>query len=97
MRFRSLHRFTAKLPLLEAEKPMADSGKNTKDSIMTGVMLGVVNEIEGLIKRYKLAYPTSHVIITGGDAELIKTLLAQEVIIEADLVFKGLDYILGFQ
>ena len=52
LRFRSLHNFTGKLPLVEFEVLQDPIGKNTASSIRSGVYFGIRNEIIGMI-NYK--------------------------------------------
>ncbi len=54
MRFRSLKKFTAKLPLVhQTEKdwnfPLI--GYDTKTNILSGVLLGMVSELDGIILK----------------------------------------------
>ncbi|HEY5689274.1 MAG TPA: type III pantothenate kinase, partial [Yeosuana sp.] len=48
MRYQSLNNLTAKLPLLETEEPRNIIGSSTNNSIHSGVVFGVLKEIEGV-------------------------------------------------
>lgn len=71
LRYESLHNFTAKLPLLQPEPIKELIGNSTDQSIHSGVINGLSFEIKGTIKKYIKKYPDLHVIITGGDADLL--------------------------
>src|SRR5687767_13616250 len=52
MRLRSLHHYTAKLPLVEADSNIPLIGYDTRTNILSGVVLGMAHEIDGFIKAY---------------------------------------------
>ena len=70
MKFRALHTFTAKLPLLENvcsnELPVA--GRSTKESLVAGVLTATRYEMAGFVSHYRQLEPDLQVIITGGDS-----------------------------
>lgn len=103
MRFKALESFTGKLPFVPFE-PNFDQliGKNTKESILSGVVNGVVYEIMGFIKNYQQKYPDLSVLLCGGDAVFFDTRLknsifAHIVSTESDLVLIGLNEIIHHQ
>lgn len=71
MKFRALHTFTAKLPLLSdvsfEEAPL--TGRSTRASMAAGVLTATRFEVEGFVARYRAEKPDCEVILTGGDAE----------------------------
>ena len=69
MRYNALHHFTSKLPLLESVDTAILTGNNTEGSIHSGIINGVLVEIDGIIQRYTNQYPDIKVIITGGNAK----------------------------
>ncbi|WP_194850909.1 type III pantothenate kinase [Nonlabens antarcticus] len=71
LRYESLHNFTAKLPLLKAERVRGFIGTSTDQSIHSGVVNGLSLEVKGMIKKYAKKYENLHVIITGGDSDLL--------------------------
>jgi type III pantothenate kinase len=94
MRFKALHTFTARLPLLE---PAADArliGKNTHDAILSGVINGIVAEIEGIISKYQTIFPKIDVIFCGGDANFFESKIKQRIFVIPELVLIGLNRIL---
>ena len=73
MRLKSLKEFTARLPKIQAGYPEDFVGTNTSASILSGVVYGIINEVNGAIEAYKQRYPDIKVILTGGDlASLIR-------------------------
>jgi type III pantothenate kinase len=94
MRYQSLNNFTGALPLVEHQDPNMLVGKSTEDSIRTGVFNGMVNEINGTIRRYKLEKSPLNLVICGGDAKKLLSGMEEEAIHEHDLVLIGLHKIL---
>jgi type III pantothenate kinase len=66
LRYKSLHDFTAKLPLLSLE--VKGVGTQQK-SIHSGVVNGLVYEIDGFIDEYRAICSNFIIILTGGDTE----------------------------
>ena len=95
LRFQSLNQHTHQLPLLEpqtGEVPLV--GKDTANSIASGVVNGVLAEIEGIIRRYELKFPTLKVILCGGDAEYFESKLKAPIFVAPHLVLIGLNSVL---
>ncbi|WP_317163846.1 type III pantothenate kinase [Flavobacterium phycosphaerae] len=65
LRYESLHQFTAKLPLLTKSYPEKTIGNSTQESIHSGVVNGVIHEIDGFIEEYKAQYAKFIIILTG--------------------------------
>ena len=76
MRFRALHEYTSRLPLLSFDDTYSELvGTTTQNSILSGVINGSVAEIEGFVDLYNKQYPGVICVITGGDSEhLAKTI-----------------------
>ncbi|NNC49452.1 MAG: type III pantothenate kinase [Flaviramulus sp.] len=94
MRYNSLNTFTANLPLLECKTPSDIIGNSTKESIHSGVVIGVLNEIDGVIETYKLKYPDLTVILTGGDTKFLSKQLKSSIFANPNFLLEGLNYIL---
>jgi len=90
MRFRSMHEYTAKLPLVKAEWNVPLVGYDTKTNLQTGVVLGMAREIDGIINDYAERYTNFNVLLTGGDIGIIRPHLKNEIFADPDLIFKGL-------
>ncbi|WMI64222.1 type III pantothenate kinase [Aestuariibaculum sp. YM273] len=94
MRYKSLHNQTANLPLLETEKPKSITGNSTINSIHSGVVYGVLNEIEGIILNYQQKYPDLTVILTGGDCNFLSNQLKSTIFVNQNFLLEGLNQIL---
>lgn len=96
MRFRALHEFTGRLPLVERGNSFGNLGVNTPDAIRSGVQTGLIFEINDYIRTLKNKHDGMKVIITGGDAEFLSDKLEKKCILIPDLVIDGLNYILNY-
>jgi len=96
MRYKSLNNLTANLPLLESEMPKNIIGGSTDESIHSGVIYGVLNEIDGVIESYKLKYSDLTVILTGGDAKFLSKQLKSSIFANPNFLLEGLNFILQF-
>jgi len=96
MRYRSLNNLTANLPLLDIEFPSAVIGNSTEESIHSGVVNGVLFEIDGAIQKYKLKYPDLTVILTGGDTNFLSKQLKSSIFANSNFLLEGLNFILQF-
>lgn len=96
LRFKSLHNFTARLPLVEFEaaKDAPLIGKNTEQSMISGVVGGTVAEVREKISQYKAAYPDCQVIFSGGDAKYFESKIKEGIFALPELVLVGLNTIL---
>jgi type III pantothenate kinase len=94
IRFRSLQEFTAKLPLIKKEWSFPLIGYDTKTNILSGVILGMAREIDGIIDLYKEKYGNFNVLLTGGDTPHFVSYLKNKIFADPDLLFKGL-YAIG--
>lgn len=98
MRFRALHEFTSRLPLLgiSTQEPPR-FGDSTSSAIMAGVIQGSVAEIISAFNDARELYPDARLIMTGGNAlELSRFIKVRGVEVETnpDLVGRGLEEIL---
>ncbi|WP_223551079.1 type III pantothenate kinase [Aestuariivivens sp. NBU2969] len=96
MRYQSLNHFTVNLPLLDTQMPDNIIGNSTKASMHSGVVNGLVNEIEGVISEYKQKYSDLTVILTGGDANFLSKQLKSSIFANSNFLLEGLNYILQF-
>lgn len=94
MRYKAVNTFTKNLPLLEPESPLISIGTDTKEAIHSGVLQGVVFEIEGFIRMYHEKYPNLTVILTGGDAEFLRDSVKSDIFAHSNFLLQGLNYIL---
>lgn len=96
MRFKALHQFTGKLPLVALEGRSLLMGKDTETAIRAGVVKGIEYEISGYIGTMKHKYPELLVFLTGGDDFSFDTKLKSVIFADRFLVLKGLNRILNF-
>jgi len=94
MRFEAMHSFTSKLPLVKSISKSNLIGDSTESCMQSGVMNGVLAEVNGIIKRYKDLYPNIRVILSGGDHSFFENNLKHPIFVAPDLVFDGLNGIL---
>lgn len=94
MKFRALNNFTGNLPLVSNISKTSILGKNTVESISSGVINGSLFEVEGYIDYYRSQVSGLKVIITGGDSEFLYRNIEKETYIEKNLVLFGLNIIL---
>ena len=91
MRFKSLHHYTRKLPKVTAEGMTPLIGRNTQDSIRSGVVNGLIHEVKGCIADYKKLYPQLNIISSGGNVGLLSRAVKKNLLVEPDLVLIGLN------
>lgn len=98
MRFKALHTFTGKLPLVQPEWNDAPQliGNTTETSILVGVQNAVLCEVDGMIMGYKQQFPNLKVIVTGGDHKYFDKYLKNNIFAAPNLVLTGLKKILDF-
>lgn len=84
----------AQLPGISLDKPKQVIGKNTVDCMRSGMMYGTAAMIDGIVDRIEeeLGH-TSTLIATGGMAQFITPLCKRKIILEKDLLLKGLNLI----
>ena len=82
----------AQLPAISLDKPSKVIGKNTVDCMRSGMMYGTAAMIDGLVDRIEeeLGHPST-LIATGGMAQFVTPLCRHEIILEKDLLLKGLN------
>lgn len=96
VRYKSLNNLTANLPLLDTELPNNIIGNSTEASIHSGVIYGVLKEIDGVIEAYKTNYPDLTVILTGGDSNFLSKQLKSSIFATSNFLLEGLNFILQF-
>ncbi|HLZ88062.1 MAG TPA: type III pantothenate kinase [Puia sp.] len=90
MRFRSLQAFTAKLPLVKADWNFPLAGYDTRTNILSGVILGMAKEVDGMIGAYEEKYDNFNVLLSGGDAGYFTRHLKKKIFADPYLIYKGL-------
>ncbi len=90
MRLKSLHQYTAKLPLVQPDSNLPLIGYDTVTNILSGVVLGMAKEIDGFIAAYREKYRNFNVLLTGGDIVYLASHLKNKIFADPELIFKGL-------
>ncbi len=99
MRLKSMHDYTANLPLIEnlsiaEEIPL--TGQDTISCMKSGALWGAVNEIEGIIVKYKLKHKDLTVFLTGGNQIILERYLKNKIFVNSKfLLFEGMNVILN--
>ena len=85
---------TAQLPGISLDKPKHVIGRNTVDCMRSGMMYGTAAMIDGIVERIEeeLGHKST-LIATGGLAQFITPLCKRDIILERDLLLKGLNII----
>ena len=91
LRYEALHNYTAKLPLLTLENPKHFTGKSTTESIHSGVVNGLVYEIDGFIDDFKVQYSKFIIILTGGDSEFLAKRLKNTIFANSNFLLESLN------
>lgn len=85
---------TSQLPLVEIESPAGCIGKNTFDCIKSGIILGTASMADGMIARIENILGTSVcAVATGGLAKIVVPHCARSLILDRDLLLRGLGII----
>jgi type III pantothenate kinase len=90
MRFRAMHEQTALLPLIQPSSEFSLVGYDTKTNLLSGVILGIAAEIDGIIAAYEEKYANFNVLLTGGDICYFVPHLKKRIFADPNLIFKGL-------
>jgi type III pantothenate kinase len=90
MRFKSLNVFTAKLPHVKKDWNFPLIGYDTRTNILSGVILGIAKEIDGMIDLYNEKYGNLNVLLTGGDSAYFAYHVKNKIFADLNLIFKGL-------
>ncbi len=93
IRYKALHTFTANLPQLK-ESNYKLIGTDTESSIHSGVLNGLIQEIEGIISQYKAKYQNLTVVLTGGDTNYLAKKLKSTIFANPNFLLEGLNSIL---
>jgi len=71
-------------------------GNSTESSIHSGVVNGVIKEIDGIIDQYLTDYSDLTVILTGGDANFLSNQLKNSIFANSNFLLEGLNFILEY-
>ncbi len=96
MRFKAMNTFTKRLPLLKPEPIPTLIGKSTNHAMQSGVMNGLLAEINGLVEAYDKVLTNINVIFCGGDASYFANRIKYPNFVVPELVLIGLNRILEY-
>lgn len=95
IRFKSLHKSTNRLPYLERPDGIPPLvGSSTLEAIQSGVINGLLFEMDGFIGAISQNYPKLQVVLTGGDAKYFVGKLKNTIFVDPNLNLIGLNRIL---
>jgi len=91
LRYRALHDYTANLPMLSIQEPKGFLGQSTAESIHSGIISGIVHEIDGFIADYANVYSNFTIILTGGDAVFLAKRLKNTIFAHSNFLLESLN------
>jgi type III pantothenate kinase len=103
MRFEAMHHFTSKLPLVNFDSDYKGAyGKNTNEAMLSGVINGLIHELEGFMKQELNQNKGTRIILCGGhaaffDSRFKNSIFAHLILYEPNLVLIGLNTVVNYQ
>ena len=95
IRFKSLNKYTNRLPYLERPNEVPPLvGSTTREAIQSGIVNGLLFEMDGFIGAISELYPKLQVVLTGGDANYFVGKLKNSIFVDPNLNLIGLNRIL---
>ena len=91
LRYESLHNYTSKLPLLTFEIPERVIGNSTHQAIHSGIINGIVYEIEGFSNSYFKDNDNFIIILTGGDSIFLANQLKNTIFANSNFLLESLN------
>jgi len=90
IKLKSLHQYTANLPLVKLTENPELIGDSTENSILSGVVHGTYAEISGIIKLFTDKFTDIIVVFSGGNVKFFETKLKDRIFAIPNLVLRGL-------
>lgn len=90
LRYKSLNDYTANLPLEKISELHPFVGNSTSTSIQSGVLNGVIAEIEAFIDHFKHLDENLTVILTGGNSEFLVNRLKNSIFANPNFLLESL-------
>ena len=102
MRWRAMHTFTARLPLVSLDLPEQSAdlpliGKSTEEALQGGAVFGMAAEIDQIIRRYADKFAALQIVICGGDINFLRPWILSEHRYVPELVLIGLNSIAQYE
>ena len=85
-RFKALNRYAKSLPLVDTPEDIVSQGSGVVSAIGTGVVQGIIYEIEG----YMSDYPNNILVFTGGDSIYFAKRMKNSIFVVCNLILMGL-------
>lgn len=96
MRYRALHEFTKKLPLVQRSDDFPLIGKTTEEAIRSGVQSGIIAEMDAMIDKVKDQWINCKTVLTGGDSFFFDEKLKNTIFVMFELTLLGLNRIIEY-
>ncbi|WKW46664.1 type III pantothenate kinase [Myroides sp. JBRI-B21084] len=90
LRYKSLNDYTANLPLEKISELHPFVGNSTSTAIHSGVLNGVIAEIEAFIEHFRHQDENLTVILTGGNAEFLVNRLKNSIFANSNFLLESL-------
>ena len=68
-------------------------GKSTEESIHSGVVNGVIQEVNGIISQYKNEFKEIRIILTGGDSKFLLKKIKNTIFAHSNFLLVGLNFL----
>ncbi len=86
----ALFQRASRLPRIEIAEPDRLVGRNTVQAMQAGLFYGYVGQVDGILERLRVEYPSAAVVATGGLARVIAQHSKHIQHIASDLTLEGL-------
>ncbi len=91
LRYKSLNDYTNRLPLLTTKSPKNLIGNSTTEAIHSGIINGILCELDGFINKYLEEYPNLTIILTGGDTDFLAKRLKSTIFANSNFLLESLN------
>ena len=95
LRYKSVNKMTSNLPLVSKSEKYSFPSKSTIGCLHSGIIGGIVHEINGFTDEAKRNYKKINVILTGGDAKFLSKPLKIPIFADPIFILKGLNKLLA--
>ncbi|MBU2525931.1 MAG: type III pantothenate kinase [Bacteroidetes bacterium] len=96
MRYKAVHHFTGKLPLLSPIIPETQMGNSTENAIHKGILAGLRYEIQGFIDEYLSENENLTIILTGGDLDYLRNDIKNRIFANPNFLLECLNGLLDY-
>ena len=90
MRLQALHEHTAGLPAVPFKDNPPLIGDSTENSILSGVLNGIVAEVDGLIRQYEDKFQDLTIFMSGGSSIFFESKIKHSIFAIPNMVLWGL-------